>query len=71
MLENLREQLHQLHMELPKNDLVKWTGGNVSARAAAINNKINNDGIKILFAFSMPPTTPLYITNDPTAILKR
>ena len=32
MLEALREKLWELHMELPKNDLVKWTGGNVSAR---------------------------------------
>lgn len=35
MLENLKEQLVQLHLELPKNDLVRWTGGNVSARDAA------------------------------------
>jgi L-ribulose-5-phosphate 4-epimerase len=32
MLEALREELWQLHLELPKNELVKWTGGNVSAR---------------------------------------
>lgn len=32
MLETLREQLYQLHLELPKNNLVAWTGGNVSAR---------------------------------------
>jgi L-ribulose-5-phosphate 4-epimerase len=32
MLEKLREELWQLHLELPKNNLVKWTGGNVSAR---------------------------------------
>jgi L-ribulose-5-phosphate 4-epimerase len=32
MLEALREELWQLHLELPKNDLVKWTGGNISAR---------------------------------------
>jgi L-ribulose-5-phosphate 4-epimerase len=32
MLEALKEELYELHMELPKNDLVKWTGGNVSAR---------------------------------------
>lgn len=32
MLENLREQLYQLHLELPKNNLVAWTSGNVSAR---------------------------------------
>jgi len=32
MLEALREELHQLHMELPENELVKWTGGNISAR---------------------------------------
>lgn len=32
MLETLREQVWQLHLELPKNNLVKWTGGNVSAR---------------------------------------
>ena len=32
MLEELRQKVCDLHMELPKNDLVKWTGGNVSAR---------------------------------------
>jgi len=32
MLEALREQLYQLHLELPKNNLVTWTSGNVSAR---------------------------------------
>jgi L-ribulose-5-phosphate 4-epimerase len=32
MLENLKEELHELHLELPKNNLVKWTGGNISAR---------------------------------------
>ena len=32
MLEVLREQVWKLHLELPKNDLVKWTGGNVSGR---------------------------------------
>ncbi|MFW6135478.1 MAG: L-ribulose-5-phosphate 4-epimerase [Chloroflexota bacterium] len=32
MLERLREELYHLHLELPKNDLVRWTGGNVSAR---------------------------------------
>ncbi len=32
MLEALRESLYELHLELPKNQLVKWTGGNISAR---------------------------------------
>jgi L-ribulose-5-phosphate 4-epimerase len=32
MLERLKEELVQLHLELPKNHLVLWTGGNVSAR---------------------------------------
>ena len=32
MLERLREELHRLHLELPKNGLVAWTSGNVSAR---------------------------------------
>jgi L-ribulose-5-phosphate 4-epimerase len=32
MLEHLKEELHQLHLELPRNGLVRWTGGNVSAR---------------------------------------
>ncbi|MDQ5853865.1 MAG: L-ribulose-5-phosphate 4-epimerase [Chloroflexota bacterium] len=32
MLEQLKEQVWKLHLELPKNELVKWTGGNVSAR---------------------------------------
>lgn len=32
MLEELREQVWRLHLELPRNGLVRWTGGNVSAR---------------------------------------
>jgi len=32
MLEKLKEELVQLHLELPKHNLVVWTGGNVSAR---------------------------------------
>jgi len=32
MLEQLKEQLVLLHQELPKNELIRWTSGNVSAR---------------------------------------
>lgn len=32
MLETLREELWQLHLELPRNNLVAWTSGNISAR---------------------------------------
>jgi len=32
MLEALKKQLSDLHQELPKNDLVRWTGGNISLR---------------------------------------
>ena len=32
MLEALRQQVWKLHLELPQNDLVRWTGGNVSGR---------------------------------------
>jgi len=32
MLEKLKEELVRLHSDLPKNNLVTWTGGNVSAR---------------------------------------
>jgi len=32
MLEKLKEELLELHLELPKNHLVTWTSGNVSAR---------------------------------------
>jgi L-ribulose-5-phosphate 4-epimerase len=32
MLEALKQQLYELHLELPKNNLVSWTGGNVSGR---------------------------------------
>jgi len=35
MLETLREELWRLHLELPRNNLVTWTGGNVSARDPA------------------------------------
>jgi L-ribulose-5-phosphate 4-epimerase len=31
-LEELREELWRLHLELPKNNLVTWTSGNVSGR---------------------------------------
>jgi hypothetical protein len=29
MLEALRDQVYQLHLELPKNNLVVWTMGNI------------------------------------------
>jgi L-ribulose-5-phosphate 4-epimerase len=32
MLEGLRERVHALNLELPRNGLVAWTSGNVSAR---------------------------------------
>src|SRR5512139_957368 len=32
MLDELKKQLVQLHLELPKSNLVAWTSGNVSAR---------------------------------------
>jgi L-ribulose-5-phosphate 4-epimerase len=32
MLERLKEELVSLHLELPRNNLVVWTGGNISAR---------------------------------------
>jgi L-ribulose-5-phosphate 4-epimerase len=35
MLESLREKLWQLHLELPKQNLVAWTSGNVSQRDQA------------------------------------
>lgn len=35
MLEQLKEELYQLHLELPRHNLVVWTGGNISARDSA------------------------------------
>ena len=32
MLEKLRADIHRLHLELPKHNLVTWTSGNVSGR---------------------------------------
>jgi L-ribulose-5-phosphate 4-epimerase len=32
LLEAIRDKLWHLHMELPKNDLITWTSGNVSIR---------------------------------------
>lgn len=32
MLENLRNMICQLHLELPRNNLVTWTSGNISGR---------------------------------------
>lgn len=32
MLDALKQELYRLHMELPRNNLVVWTGGNISAR---------------------------------------
>ena len=30
MLEHLKQALYELHMELPRNNLVAWTSGNIS-----------------------------------------
>ena len=47
MLEKLKEELVQLHLELPKNNLVAWTSGNVSARDPETNLMvIKPSGIK-------------------------
>jgi L-ribulose-5-phosphate 4-epimerase len=35
VLEQLKDNVYRLHLELPKNRLVTWTGGNVSARDPA------------------------------------
>ena len=32
MLEELKKTVYELHLELPKNELITWTSGNVSAR---------------------------------------
>ena len=37
MFEKLKEELVQLHLELPRNNLVVWTSGNVSARDPETN----------------------------------
>lgn len=37
MLEKLREEVCALHAELPKNNLVAWTSGNISARDPETN----------------------------------
>jgi L-ribulose-5-phosphate 4-epimerase len=37
MLEKLRQIVYELHMELPRNGLVAWTSGNLSARDPATN----------------------------------
>ena len=34
MLEELKHRLYELHLELPRNNLVAWTSGNVSGRDA-------------------------------------
>lgn len=34
MLEDLKRELHRLHLELPRHNLVTWTSGNISARHA-------------------------------------
>jgi L-ribulose-5-phosphate 4-epimerase len=37
MLEQLKKQICRLHRELPRNQLVAWTSGNISARDPATN----------------------------------
>ena len=34
MLEDLRQLVYQMNLELPRNGLVAWTSGNVSGRDA-------------------------------------
>ena len=40
MLTALREEVWRLHLELPKNGLVDWTSGNISARAPNSGNVV-------------------------------
>lgn len=35
VLEELREEIYRLHLELPRNNLVAWTSGNISGRDPA------------------------------------
>ena len=35
MLEQLEEELYHLHLELPRHNLVVWTGGSMSEFVAA------------------------------------
>jgi L-ribulose-5-phosphate 4-epimerase len=37
MLEKLRQEVYRLHLELPINNLVTWTSGNISARDPETN----------------------------------
>jgi L-ribulose-5-phosphate 4-epimerase len=47
VLETLREQVWQLNLELPRNGLVAWTSGNVSARDPATGHVvIKPSGVK-------------------------
>lgn len=56
MLENLRQIVCALHAELPKNNLVVWTSGNISARDPETNLVvIKPSGIKF------PDLTPEYM----------
>lgn len=40
MLEKLRQEVYQLHMALPKNNLVVWTAGNLSGRDPETGNVV-------------------------------
>lgn len=40
MLEKLRQEVYQLHLELPKNNLVVWTAGNLSGRDPETGNVV-------------------------------
>jgi L-ribulose-5-phosphate 4-epimerase len=40
MLEDLRQELYHLHLELPNNNLVAWTSGNISARDPQSGNVV-------------------------------
>src|SRR5881398_237310 len=44
MLDQLKEQVWKLHLELPKNGLVVWTCGNVSARDPESGLVVNLEG---------------------------
>lgn len=59
-VEATRQRVAELHAELPRNELVVWTAGNVSERVAVPDHAVQPDGTELPGLFVIKPSGVSY-----------